>query len=199
MDQFEQLSGGTVAVFRSRSRNIGKKICRRTGRMRANFHFSTVFFFGDEPEHAESSIHRRRDSANRFRTSAARQYRGVYVSVFIDQVLGADGGRACECVLGHSHTSELLSQKNISWRSYNYYVMGLLKRVMDDPAFTKNLGGEKNFIDDVQAGSLPTVSWVFSNSHDEHPPNSVCSGENWTVEQINAVMNSRIGNRRSSF
>src|ERR1700730_18533494 len=38
-------------------------------------------------------------------------------------------------------------------------------------------------------GTLPAVSWLVVNSaQSEHPPASVCVGENWTVEQINAIM-----------
>src|SRR5262249_52852553 len=38
-------------------------------------------------------------------------------------------------------------------------------------------------------GALAAVSWVVVNAaQSEHPPASVCVGENWTVNQINAVM-----------
>jgi phospholipase C len=48
---------------------------------------------------------------------------------------------------------------------------------------------ESDFITDALAGNLPALSWVTppSNSTD-HPPDSACVGENWTVQQINAVM-----------
>ncbi len=45
------------------------------------------------------------------------------------------------------------------------------------------------FVDDALNGNLPAVSWlVVGSSLSEHPPSSVCAGENWTVEQINAVV-----------
>ena len=45
------------------------------------------------------------------------------------------------------------------------------------------------FVQDAHNGDLPSVSWVVVGSgKSEHPPASVCVGENWTVEQINAVM-----------
>ena len=49
------------------------------------------------------------------------------------------------------------------------------------------------FIGDVQAGKLPAVSWLIPpEGLNEHPGEgvNVCAGENWTVEQINAVMKS---------
>src|SRR3970282_1941998 len=54
-----------------------------------------------------------------------------------------------------------------------------------------NVVSAKSFIPDVRAGDLPAVSWVtppFPLS--EHPPQSVCLGENWTVELLNALMES---------
>ncbi|PYX43697.1 MAG: hypothetical protein DMG79_21855 [Acidobacteria bacterium] len=39
------------------------------------------------------------------------------------------------------------------------------------------------------AGNLPALSWVTPPAADtDHPPDSACAGENWTVQQINAVM-----------
>jgi phospholipase C len=47
----------------------------------------------------------------------------------------------------------------------------------------------EQFVQDAQNGELPAVSWlVTSVGLSEHPPASVCMGENWTVEQLNALM-----------
>jgi hypothetical protein len=52
---------------------------------------------------------------------------------------------------------------------------------------------DRSFIQDVQAGTLPSVSWLVTNAiRSEHPPFSTCVGENWTVTQINAVMRSKL-------
>ena len=43
---------------------------------------------------------------------------------------------------------------------------------------------------DALAGNLPAVTWLSPGSKmSEHPPASVTAGENWTVQQINAIMN----------
>lgn len=48
---------------------------------------------------------------------------------------------------------------------------------------------DTSFVRDARAGRLPAVSWLVTNAPlSEHPPFSVCEGENWTVKQINAVM-----------
>ncbi len=45
------------------------------------------------------------------------------------------------------------------------------------------------FIKDIESGNLPAVSWfVGTGWMSDHPPGSVCVGENATVQQINAIM-----------
>lgn len=45
------------------------------------------------------------------------------------------------------------------------------------------------FAADAASGTLPAFSWLTApQAQSEHPPASTCAGENWTVQQINAVM-----------
>ncbi len=45
------------------------------------------------------------------------------------------------------------------------------------------------FLTDASRGNLPTVSWIVTPSKvSEHAPASVCVGENWTVQMLNALM-----------
>ncbi len=45
------------------------------------------------------------------------------------------------------------------------------------------------FVADAQNGQLASVSWLVTPSPtSEHPPSSICASENWTVQQVNAVM-----------
>ena len=45
------------------------------------------------------------------------------------------------------------------------------------------------FLSDAANGTLPTVSWVVTpGQYSEHAPASVCVGENWTVQMLNALM-----------
>ncbi len=85
----------------------------------------------------------------------------------------------------------LLQDKGLMWRGYSYPTMGILSRIYNNAAMRKNLVPQTQFVKDAAAGVLPAVSWVFANAQeDEHPVASVCVGENWTVRQINAVMQS---------
>lgn len=47
----------------------------------------------------------------------------------------------------------------------------------------------EQFMTDAARGALPTVSWIVTPGQvSEHPPASVCTGENWTVQMLNSLM-----------
>lgn len=47
----------------------------------------------------------------------------------------------------------------------------------------------EQFKHDAASGTLPTVSWIVTPAWaSEHPPASVCTGENWTVQMLNTLM-----------
>ncbi|HZS41549.1 MAG TPA: alkaline phosphatase family protein [Polyangia bacterium] len=49
---------------------------------------------------------------------------------------------------------------------------------------------ESQFDTDVANNTLPNVVWLVpQDQNSEHPPFNICSGENWTVGHLNAVMN----------
>jgi phospholipase C len=51
------------------------------------------------------------------------------------------------------------------------------------------------FIHDLSAGTLPSISWLTPPLQvSDHPAGSICGGENWTVDMLNAVMRSRYWN-----
>jgi phospholipase C len=52
----------------------------------------------------------------------------------------------------------------------------------------QNVVPDSEFEQDARVGNLPAVSWLVTGKESEHPPDSVCAGENWTVRQLNAVM-----------
>ena len=52
--------------------------------------------------------------------------------------------------------------------------------------------GWEEFVPDVEAGELPSVSWLVPPADlSDHPGyGALCDGENWTVRQLNAIMQS---------
>ena len=57
-----------------------------------------------------------------------------------------------------------------------------------------------NFFADVQAGTLPAVSWVVPNGEvSEHPPALVSTGQAYVTGLINAIMQSPVWNSTAIF
>lgn len=75
---------------------------------------------------------------------------------------------------------------------YVWNALDAVRNVRYSAAWKTNILPETQFLTDAAAGSLPSLSWLTPPyPQSEHPPASECVGENWTVEQINAVMKSR--------
>lgn len=88
---------------------------------------------------------------------------------------------------------DLLTTAGISWTSYappniifNAYTA--INHIYNTDQWQQHIAPYGNFATDAAAGNLPAVSWLVANGESEHPPFSSCFGENWTVNQINAVM-----------
>jgi phospholipase C len=88
-----------------------------------------------------------------------------------------------------------LEAAGISWKEYrgeNEWVQPL--RMVKHVRFSSmydNVVTPQTYLHDLKAGTLPSVSWLtppFGLS--DHPPTSLCAGENWTVEYLNALMQS---------
>jgi len=89
-----------------------------------------------------------------------------------------------------------LDAAGISWKEYrgeNEWVQPL--RMVEHVRFSSmydNVVTPQDYLHDLEAGTLPSVSWLtppFALS--DHPPTSLCEGENWTVQYLNALMQSK--------
>ncbi len=93
---------------------------------------------------------------------------------------------------------DLADTAGVSWKAYTslngesgyvYNPYRSFSTIFYGTDWTTKVVSETNFITDALAGNLPALSWVTPPSIDtDHPPDSACIGENWTVQQINAVM-----------
>jgi phospholipase C len=90
-----------------------------------------------------------------------------------------------------------LNTAGVSWKYYadpdNFQnIMQAIKHVRYGPDWNKvQLPGK--FLEDVKHHRMPQVSWINPPaSYNEHPGGgiSVCAGENWTVEYLNAIQKS---------
>ena len=89
-----------------------------------------------------------------------------------------------------------LEKKGISWRYYGgrdqfHNALLAVKEIRRTDRW-KNVGYPERFVEDARSGNLPQVSYLLPpKKYNEHPHpggRSICVGENWTVEQVNAVM-----------
>lgn len=97
--------------------------------------------------------------------------------------------------------ADTLDQHHISWRYYapgqsqpGYFwsAFDAIKHIRDGPDW-KKVVSYRDFAANAQVGKLPAVSWLVQPFDvSDHPGFSVCRGENWTVQQINAIMSNRI-------
>jgi phospholipase C len=90
-----------------------------------------------------------------------------------------------------------LEKAGVSWKYYetpDHWMNALqaIKHVWFGP-MRKKVQEQDNYLSDLKNGTLPSVSWLIPpESYNEHPGGpSVCHGENWFVEQVNALMNSK--------
>jgi phospholipase C len=91
-----------------------------------------------------------------------------------------------------------LEEQGLSWKyyapgqgesGYIWSALNAVRHIRLTSLWQQHVIPTAQFVQDAQNGQLPTVSWlVVGSGMSEHPPASVCMGENWTVEQLNAVM-----------
>jgi phospholipase C len=92
-----------------------------------------------------------------------------------------------------------LEAAGVSWKYYglpDQWMNGLqaIRHVRFGPMW-QNVQEPDQILTDLKDGNLPAVSWLIppEGSANEHPGagTNVCIGENWTVEHVNAVMQSK--------
>jgi hypothetical protein len=63
-----------------------------------------------------------------------------------------------------------------------------VNHIRNSSVWGTNVVPDTQFVTDAQNGNLPAMSWLVTGKASEHPVYSTCYGENWTVQQINAIM-----------
>ncbi len=86
---------------------------------------------------------------------------------------------------------DALETVNLSWKYYadDGGILCLISHIRNGPAWTTNIAPSAQILADAQNGQLPAVSWILPPGGDnEHPPDSMCEGGNWTVRVLNSLM-----------
>lgn len=93
--------------------------------------------------------------------------------------------------------ADSMQSAGISWRyyaptkgeqGYNFNTFNAINHIRNTGLWTSNVVPDTQFASDALNGLLPAMSWLVTGAASEHPPNSSCFGENWTVTQLNALM-----------
>jgi phospholipase C len=88
---------------------------------------------------------------------------------------------------------DLLERAGVTWKEYrdpNFDWVQPLRTVrhVRYSAMYDNVVPVETFLPDLQAGKLPQVAWVTPPyPQSDHPPHSICAGENWFVELMNEL------------
>jgi hypothetical protein len=104
---------------------------------------------------------------------------------------------------------DLLNAAGVSWKyyapqagqgDYAFSTLDAIRHIRFSSQWTTNVVADTQFVSDALTGNLPAVSWLVTGGlATEHPPSSVCAGENWTVQQLNAVMQGPLWNSTAVF
>jgi phospholipase C len=93
---------------------------------------------------------------------------------------------------------DTLTNAGVDWRYYSpaqnasgyiWSIYDAIGHIRNTSQWTEHVVPYGQFVTDARNGDLPAVSWVTPYwGVSEHPNASTCAGENWTLNQINAVM-----------
>ena len=114
-----------------------------------------------------------------------------------------DSSRAAPC-FEFTTVADRLEAAGVSWRfyapvrgqtGYIWSTLDAIGHIRNSSLWTDRVLSDERFLDDASSGNLPAVSWLVPDfnvsDHAPRPPignGSVCEGENWTVQHINAIM-----------
>jgi phospholipase C len=109
-------------------------------------------------------------------------------------VLGSDGNITHRAPCFSFQTlADSLNATGLTWKYYSQHGEGgiftSIRPIYNSPDFRDHVALTAQFASDALDGHLPVMSWLTPPSpRTEHPPEGVCEGENWTVQQLNAIM-----------
>lgn len=108
--------------------------------------------------------------------------------------------RVSPCFNAKTLTDEA-NAAGVSWKyyappagqaGYIWSTLDAVKHIRYSKQWATRVVNTNNFSQDIRSGHLPALSWLIAPFElSDHPPYSMCEGENWTVRNVNEVMKSR--------
>lgn len=105
--------------------------------------------------------------------------------------------------------ADSLENAKITWKfyappagtvGYNFSTLDAINHIRNSSLWTTNVVPDTQFVTDIATGKLPEVSWLVTGVGSDHPKGgSLCQGENWSVDEINAVMQSKYWDSTAIF
>jgi phospholipase C len=89
-----------------------------------------------------------------------------------------------------------LQSAGLTWRNYGGFAFPYIAQLKSS---SWNVASSQ-FATDAVAGHLPSVSWVYApHLQSEHPNDNVAYGMQWTVDQVNAIVQGGLWNTTAIF
>ncbi|MGI8824975.1 MAG: phospholipase C [Chloroflexota bacterium] len=116
----------------------------------------------------------------------------------VEQRAGNGATRQVYPCFNYQTLADELDAQRISWKyyapaqnqsGYVWSTLDAIRHIRFGADWQTHVVHHTKFATDALAGKLPKVSWLVEPGPvSDHPPASICAGENWTVRQINAIM-----------
>jgi phospholipase C len=151
----------------------------------------------ENPVQDKDALEQRHQQTGLFKAWGCDSIEGAYVTVTSSEGVKE---RVPPC-FDFQTEGDLLSRAGVPWAYYsaNQYQNGYLwsaydaiRHVRQHPdVWQRHIFGVDGLLDDIRDDRLPPVTWVTPRFPlSDHPEYSMCWGENWTTDVVNAIMRS---------
>jgi phospholipase C len=113
---------------------------------------------------------------------------------------GTSSGTEAPCFNAQTIPDEA-NAAHVSWRyyatpagrvGYIWSTLDEIKHIRYSKQWKTNVANTTNFTTDVKSGKLAAITWLIPPfDYSDHPPTSMCQGENWTVQTVDSIMASK--------
>ena len=113
---------------------------------------------------------------------------------------GTSAGAEAPCF----NSPTIVDEANAAHKTWRYYsappghvgyiwsTLDEIKHIRYSKQWQTNVANTENFTTDLKKGNLAAITWLMPPfDYSDHPPTSMCQGENWTVQTVDSIMTSK--------